>query len=194
MLHIFVISEFVLPERFPSEFHPFFAKEWAPLQAAVRQTESNLIKKLEVPGLCELYENTMGHMVSCNYYPPAGDHTDTSIDNTRLMRHTDISLFTTFVFGIDKGFAYLDKSNELIELGDQTQIICFTGNLLELLTDGAIPALRHQVILPEDRQKERFSFAFFSIPKPKPKPQAQLKLGIVASTEQYLQQYLSMYP
>lgn len=190
MLHSFVISEFHSPTDFPKEFQPFFAEQWDELQTAVRNSELALIEQLNISGLAELYHSSLGHMVSCNYYPPIADAPVTAIDNTRLMRHIDVSLFSTFVFGVDSGFSYLDQQGKLVELGKQTQIISFPGYLLEVLTEGKIKALQHQVNLPENREQERFSFAFFSIPK----LDSQLQLGSVnLSGEQYLKQYLSLY-
>ncbi|MGO5000178.1 2OG-Fe(II) oxygenase family protein [Oceanisphaera sp. W20_SRM_FM3] len=190
MLHSFVISEFHPPADFPKEFHGFFSEQWDELQTAVRNSELALIEQLNIPGLAELYHSSLGHMVSCNYYPPVMNAPITAIDNTRLMRHIDVSLFSTFVFGLDSGFSYLNQQGELVALGKQTKIISFPGYLLEVLTEGKIKALQHQVDLPENRQQERFSFAFFSIPK----PDSQLQMGnINLSSEQYLKQYLSLY-
>ena len=191
MLHSFVLSEFREPNDFPKEFHHFFDTQWSELQALVRKTELEFIETLNIPGLKEFYDAYTGHMVSCNYYPPVGDATVTSLNNTRLMRHRDISLFSTFVFGLDSGLSYLDSQGDLVELGQQTHIVSFPGYLLEVITQGAVPALEHQVNLPADRQQERFSFAFFSIPK----PGSQLQFGSLSfSAEQYTQQYLSLYP
>ncbi|NLJ92636.1 MAG: hypothetical protein GX324_06210 [Aeromonadales bacterium] len=89
------------------------------------------------------------------------------------------------------GMIWAITSAYLVELGQQTQIVSFPGYLLEVITQGAVPALEHQVNLPADRQQERFSFAFFSIPK----PGSQLQFGSLSfSAEQYTQQYLSLYP
>jgi len=190
MLHSFVVSEFTPADRFPTGFTRFFETEWSGLKQAVEQTERQILRSLDVPGLEQLYDTSIGHMISCNYYPETRTARQTARGNTRLSQHKDVSLLTTFAFGVDAGLSYRDGHGQRVELGQKAQIISFPGYLMEVLTEGNIKALDHQVDLPTDTTAERFSFAFFSIPR----PGSQLRLGNVdLSAEAYHQQYLSLF-
>mgnify|MGYP001552213800 CR=1 FL=1 len=69
LLHSFVLSEFSQTKAFPVEFHWFLTKQWNPLISKIKSIELKLIEQLKIPGLKELYNESIGHMVSCNYYP-----------------------------------------------------------------------------------------------------------------------------
>lgn len=187
LLHSFVLSEFSKSDRFPKEFHDFFNTEWANLISKIKTIESNLILKLDVEGLVDFYSGSVGHMVSCNYYPKM-DKT-ASRGTLRLSRHVDVSLFTVFVFGIDEGFAFQNKHNKNQALFASDEVLIFPGYLLEYLSKGKYNALEHQVDF-RGMQKERFSFAFFSIPKPDVNTKFQ---DIYFSSEAYFEDYLSLF-
>ncbi|MCY3984834.1 MAG: hypothetical protein OXE85_13070 [Roseovarius sp.] len=190
MLHSFVISEFTPPECFPAEFQRFFDTEWESLRKTVRGMEREIIASVNMPGLNDLHERSIGYMVSCNYYPSTRGARQTARGNTRLSRHKDVSLLTTFVFGLDAGLSYLDADGKVREMGQKRHILSFPGYLMEVLSEGRIPALNHQVDLPEEARSERFSFAFFSVPK----PGSLLCLPRVKmSAEDYHQRYLSLF-
>ncbi|WP_420585668.1 2OG-Fe(II) oxygenase family protein [Ruegeria sp.] len=190
MLHSFVISEFTPPERFPAGFQRFFETDWADLRKTVREVEREIIATLDVPGLDELYEESIGHMVSCNYYPKTQGTRQTARGNTRLSRHKDVSLLTTFVFGLDAGMSYVDAEGAVQEMGQKPHVLSFPGYLMEVLSAGRVPALEHQVDLPEDALSERFSFAFFSVPR----PGSEMRLpGLELSAEAYHARYLSLF-
>lgn len=190
MLHSFVLSEFTKPALFPKEFHDFFSTQWDYLKNQVRQRELEIIRQLNIEGLEALYEQVMGHMISCNYYPATQGAKETGSNNTRLSKHKDISLLTTFLFGIDDGLSYQDKQGKQCHLGTQKNQLAFSGYLLELLSDHKIKALEHQVELPLSSTCERYSFAFFSVIQ----PNSQLIFnGLNMSAEQYHKKYLSLF-
>jgi isopenicillin N synthase-like dioxygenase len=190
MLHSFVISEFSPSEKFPLEFSDFFSAQWHSLRATVRKLEKRIIRQLEIPGLDQFYQDNIGHMVSCNYYPAINDAQQTVENNTRLSKHKDVSLFSVFLFGLDCGFSYVAESGKSVQLGHKTGVIVFPGYLLELLTEGKIRALEHQVELPTELTSKRFSFAFFSVPK----PGLHLKFAqLDMTTEDYFKKYLSLF-
>lgn len=165
MLYSFVISNFQPVERFPKEFHTFLSTHWLELVEKIKEKELQIIKKQNIPVL-DLYQNdAIGYMMSCNYYPKPNNYKLTAKDNTRLSEHTDVSLFTTFPFGISEGFSYSER-NKQIRLGNKEKILVFNGYFSEFVTDGKVKALNHQVELPKNLDSERFSFAIFSMPKP----------------------------
>jgi len=190
MLHSFVISEFTPAEQFPAGFQTFFETDWAGIRKTVRQVERDIIAGLDVPGLAALYERSIGHMVSCNYYPETQGARQSARGNTRLSQHKDVSLLTTFVFGLDEGLSYVDEAGQVQKMGQKLKVLSFPGYLMEVLSGGRISALDHQVDLPADTRAERFSFAFFSVPQ----PGAQLIVpGVDMSAEEYHQRYLSLF-
>jgi len=138
----------------------------------------------------ELYENdSIAYMMSCNYYPKPTTCEVVAKNNTRLSAHTDVSLFSTFPFGIPQGFSYFNE-NEYDEYNKEENMVMFTGYFSEFLTNGATKALNHQVELPLDLDTERYSFAIFSIPK----PNNIIKIGNQQlSGNEYYTKYLSLF-
>ena len=186
LLHSFVLSEFSKKEQFPVEFHSFLNQEWNELVSKIKTLELELIDQLKVEGLFDFYNSSIGHMVSCNYYPELNPSNSEAL---RLSKHVDASLFTVFVFGIDKGFSFQDCKNEKQALFSKDNIVVFPGYLLELLSNGKYKALEHQVDFL-DANKERFSFAFFSLPKPNQKLRFQ---NLEFTSEWYFQKYLALF-
>lgn len=117
MLHSFVLSEFHNTQDFPQEFHGFLSEEWPELKKRVRDMELKLIQEHNLP-FAHLYENNaMGYMLSCNYYPKPNT-CKVMATNKRLSAHTDVSLFTSFPYGVQEGFSYFDR-NKHIEIGEK---------------------------------------------------------------------------
>lgn len=187
LLHSFVLSEFSDKARFPKEFSRFLDHDWNALISKIRAIELCLIKTLNIKGLKEFYDKSIGHMVSCNYYPKlkASGHNNA----LRLSKHVDVSLFTVFVFGVENGFSYQNMKSKKEALFAQDNVVVFPGYLLEFLTNGKYKALEHQVDFTEIN-KERFSFAFFSLPKPK----QDLSFNDLQFTSaSYFENYLSLF-
>ncbi|WP_406685601.1 2OG-Fe(II) oxygenase family protein [Seonamhaeicola sp. MEBiC1930] len=186
LLNSFVLSKFSKTDKFPNEFHYFLNNEWDKLTEKIRRIERKIIKKLNLPHLTNFYEENIGHMVSCNYYPPVSSD---AISELRLSKHIDVSLFTVFVFGISDGFAYQNLRNHKEVLGASDNIVIFPGYLLEYLTHGEYTALKHQVEF-SNVNHERFSFAFFSIPKPFQEMEFN---GKKFTSEKYYENYLNLF-
>lgn len=190
MLHSFVLSDFQDVENFPVEFQDFLSNEWKSVLKLVRQAELKLLKKLNNPILSELYESgSMGYMMSCNYYPKTNNILKVAKNNTRLSTHKDVSLFTTFPYGISEGLAYFNDGKK-IELGNKNRVFTFPGYFLEYVTENKSTALSHQVELPDNLDTERFSFALFSMPK----PSVKIKIGAKEmNSEDYYKNYLQLF-
>ncbi len=186
LLYSFVLSEFSKQARFPKEFHVFLQNDWTNLVSKIKTIELYIIEQLKIEGLKTFYENTIGHMVSCNYYPKVSLTNNISL---RLSKHKDVSLFTVFVFGTNDGFSYQNFSNKKEALHASNNVVIFPGYLLEFLTKGKYKALEHQVDFTADN-KERFSFAFFSLPK----PFQSIKFNDFQFTsESYFKNYLALF-
>ncbi len=187
LLHSFVLSEFSKKETFPKEFHSFLNTNWETLIARIKEIELTIIEQLNIPELKEFYHTNIGHMVSCNYYPPV-DLKQNKVE-TRLSKHVDVSLFTVFIFGASEGFTYENSLNKKVNLKATDNIVFFPGYLLEFLTQGKYKALPHEVDFSKN-DEERFSFAFFSIPKPM---QTLTFNNVQCTSEAYYQKYLSLF-
>lgn len=190
MLHSFVLSDFSDVDEFPHEFHDFLLNDWKKITTSIRQYEKEILEKIDNSTLNRLYENdAIGYMMSCNYYPKTKNLNFVAQNNTRLSMHKDVSLFTTFPFGISQGLTYF-RNKDAIALGSRDNIFTFPGYFLEFATNKAYSALSHQVNLPDNSESERYSFAIFSIPK----PDAKFKIGRHELTgKDYYAKYLSLF-
>lgn len=190
LLHSFVLSGFHPVEKFPIEFRDFMNTEWNDIISLVKEIELNSIESLNIPGLVDIYKNSMGHMMSCNYYPKPIDCHSSIKNNERLSAHVDISLFSVFPFGNQSGFVYKNKSGQNIKLPNKNNVFLFLGYFLEKLTSKKLEALEHKVELPSNIHTDRFSFAIFSIPKPENNIAFS---GRTFTSEAYFQEYLSLF-
>ena len=170
LISTFVTSEFYAAERYPVEFQAFLRKGWKEVLETVRTLAVELIAGLGIPGLAAFYGESVGHMMSNNYYPPIQQFSAAAAGNTRLSAHPDVSLFTVFPFGIDAELELeTDDGNgarawRTVDASDS--ILVYPGYLMEMWTEGAIRAMNHRVRLGADRTAERCSFSVFSLPFP----------------------------
>jgi len=186
LLYSFVLSKFSSINKFPKEFSKVLETYWDTVITKVKSIEEMVVKQLNIPGLQAFYDNYIGHMVSCNYYPKLDIENQRGL---RLSKHVDVSLFTVFVYGASNGFTYEDEFGTLKPLHVSEHCVVFPGYLLEYLTKGEYKALPHQVDLSQ-HHKERYSFAFFSIPKPEYKMSFN---GLEFTSEMYYQKYLELF-
>ena len=170
LISTFVLSEFYPVDRYPVEFQGFLKGSWKKVVQTVRSLETDLLTRLDIPGLLDFYHHNAGHMVSNNYYPPLKQFTTTAAGNTRLSAHPDASLFTVFPFGIDEELELqvTGESGEPVwqSVDAADSILLYPGYLMEMWTHGAIKAMNHRVRLTDNSTAERFTFSFFSLPFP----------------------------
>lgn len=178
-VYSYVLSDFASASIHPFEFASLSLRHLK-IEKTIVLLEETLLNKVD-PSLTSLYEKTMGHMLSANYYPKS------QASKLRLTAHPDVSLLTVFPFGIDEEFQFElpDGTWQTIEKTDE--IICFSGYLLEFLT--GIKALNHKVE-KKGPQSERYSFAYFSIPRPNQTFQHRTEK---VTSEEYFARYLSLF-
>ncbi len=178
-VYTYVLSDFIKPERHPVEFQELNTHQ-TELIKLISKLERELLSAID-PSLKSFLKESMGHMLSANYYPPSDD------SKLRLTAHPDVSLFTVFPFGLDKEFQFEMPDGSWQTLEKTNEIICFSGYLLQCLT--GIKALNHKVE-KNGSQKKRYSFAYFSIPK----PNTQFKIeNEEVTSESYFRRYLSLF-
>lgn len=190
MLHSFVFSEFTDAEKFPKEFQLFIKEDFPRLKQQVQAFELECLDHLGNSELKTVYEENFGHMVSCNFYPKPSDCKVVGFNETRLSNHVDVSLFSVFPCGLKEGLSYLNNQTETITLGTKRTMFGFAGYGLEMLSQGSVTALKHQVDLPKQLDEERFSMAFFSIPKP---DASFAFLGKHYNAKDYYSDYLNLF-
>jgi len=163
-LHSFVFSDFSPRECYPQQFQAFIRDQWAPLCRQVHALEQSILLALGLESIASQHQRHFGHMMSANYYPAARQ---TGVDSSglRLSAHPDVSLLTVFLQGLGPGFEYRDAAGCWCDAPVRQRVTVFAGELLEWLSDGTVPALRHRVSESADNG-DRFSFALFSLPQP----------------------------
>lgn len=190
LLHSFVLSNISAVATFPEIFQEYLKQKFPEQLAYSTALEKEVLHWLGFSELDLFYDDHIKHMVSCNFYP-ALDLTDQKTKaSDRLSFHTDVSLFSVFLFGLESGFAYEKSSGEKVLQNAIDEVVLFPGYFMELMTNGKIKALNHGVILPENSREERFSFAFFSIPKPRASIQHSSFAG---SGQAYYEHYLNQF-
>ncbi|WP_282036399.1 2OG-Fe(II) oxygenase family protein [Saccharicrinis aurantiacus] len=188
MLHTFVLSDFAGSFDFPIEFKDFFDLEWKKIKELISTIELGIIEKIGDQNLREFYKESVGHMVSCNYYPKVNNRSKNANDNKRLSDHSDVSLLTTFPFGVEEGLAYVQNDQSFI-VGKKQNVFAFNGYLMQYITAGKQTALMHHVELP-NIDEERYSFAFFSLVKPDAKIALQ---NTQVDALDYYRDYLNLF-
>ncbi|AZQ60106.1 hypothetical protein EJ994_15340 [Maribacter sp. MJ134] len=190
LLHSFVLSDISDQENFPQPFQQYLSQEFPEQLLLIRELEKEILKRLGFSKFNIFYENHVSHMVSCNFYPELTNSVHNIELSERLSYHTDVSLFSIFLFGLESGFSYEKSSGDKVVLDSIDEVVLFPGHLMELMSNGKIKALNHGVVLPENRMEQRFSFAFFSLPK----PQANMQFGsFKGSGKDYYKQYLNQF-
>ncbi len=187
-LHSFVLSDLEPADRFPNEFQSFLKKDWKSIKKEIRELELKAIESIALPGLKDVYENHIGHMISCNFYPAEKNASSLYNSSPRLTNHSDVSLFTVFAFGNPEGLIFEREDGEFESLGQVDNFVIFPGYLLEWLTDGELKGLNHRV--ETDTASERWSFASFSLVKPEA-PFAWK--GVQHQPQTYYDNYLSLF-
>ncbi len=97
------------------------------------------------------------------HYPPTkGQDTQNSI---RAAAHGDINLITMLVGATASGLQLLDRDDTWLDVDSKPgQLVVDTGDMMERLTNGVLPATIHRVINPDNDGSERYSMPFFVHP------------------------------
>ncbi|MFD0798987.1 2OG-Fe(II) oxygenase family protein [Maribacter chungangensis] len=190
LLHSFVLSDISTVETFPETFQEYLKQEFPEQLAYINALEKKVLHWLGVSELDLFYDDYIKQMVSCNYYPALALTDQKTKPLDRLSFHTDVSLFSVFLFGLESGFAYEKSNGKKVLQNAIDEVVLFPGCFMELMTNGKIKALNHGVILPENSSEERFSFAFFSIPEPRASIQHSSFTG---SGKAYYEYYLNKF-
>ena len=81
--------------------------------------------------------------------------------------HEDINLMTLLIEASGSGLEILTKKGQWLPVHcDPAEIIVDTGDMMQQLTNGLLPAVTHRVVSPADCAESRYSMPFFIHPAP----------------------------
>lgn len=85
----------------------------------------------------------------------------------RAARHEDINLLTVLPVSTRPGLQLLTRDGEWVAIdADPGVMVCDTGDMMQVLTNGRIPATTHRVVNPDESDGGRLSMPFFLHPHP----------------------------
>lgn len=99
------------------------------------------------------------------HYPPV--HKDAPKNSVRAAAHEDINLITVMVGATTSGLELLDRDGKWLPVrNNEKQLVVDTGDMLQVLTNGVLPATTHRVVNPDNFNDTRYSMPFFVHPNP----------------------------
>lgn len=155
---------------FPSEV-PSFRSTFLALFDALDAVAIDLLEaigtRLELPpGTFRTLTRDGNSVLRVIHYPPL--HTGAPAGAVRAAAHEDINLITILPVSTEPGLELLTRDGRWMSIDPPPGVlVCDTGDMMQLLTGGRIPATTHRVVNPEqDAHKPRFSMPFFCHPHP----------------------------
>ncbi len=97
------------------------------------------------------------------HYPPVGDNVAAGC--VRSAAHEDINFLTIMVAAKGAGLELLDRDGTWLPVETEpANLIVDSGDMLQRLTNGIIPATTHRVVNPKGPNVSRYSMPFFMHP------------------------------
>ena len=147
---------------------PQFKKALKKLYKSMDETSAHLLSAVgEALNVREDFFSSMlkggDSLLRAIYYPPVkGEDTTRSL---RAAPHADINLITLLIGATDSGLQLLDRDGTWLEVESAPEhIVVDSGDMLERITNGVLPATVHRVVNPTDLESERFSLPYFVHP------------------------------
>ncbi len=161
------IDEDLPPNVWPAElpaFEPTFLALFDALDATGRTLLRALAPKLGLAA--DHFDPLVRHGTSILrvlHYPPVGD--EVAAGCVRSAAHEDINFLTIMVAAKGAGLELLDRDGSWLPVEtDPTNLIVDSGDMLQRLTNGVIPATTHRVVNPAGPNVSRYSMPFFMHP------------------------------
>lgn len=185
--HPMHISGAVPPNLFPSEV-PDFGPTFSELFVAMESFANRLLEG--VGEFLELPPNTFAELVRDGnsvlrliHYPDTGVAPIPGA--VRAAQHEDINLITVLPASTRPGLQLLTREGEWMAVQTPPDVmVCDTGDMMALLTQGRLPATTHRVVNPEGADGGRLSMPFFLHPHPDAllRPFGTRETGVTART------------
>ena len=87
--------------------------------------------------------------------------------SVRAAAHEDINFITLLITSTASGLELLDHDGNWLAVNAQPgEIVVDSGDMLQRVTNGLLPATTHRVVNPDDVAEERMSMPFFVHPRP----------------------------
>ena len=156
------------PNRFPAEV-PGFGPHFSALYADVERFALELLDGVaEWLGQRRDWFADMARdgnsVLRIIHYPEVGEVPPGAV---RAAAHEDINLLTVLPVSTRPGLELLTREGEWVAVTTPPDVmICDTGDMMQLLTGGSLPATTHRVVNPGGRDGGRLSMPFFLHPHP----------------------------
>ena len=167
--HELVQSGDVPANQFPSEL-PAFGATMSELFAAQERFANRLLEDLgdylELPPgtFADLIENGNSVLRVIHYPDQEGEVPAGAV---RAAQHEDINLIPVLPASTRPGLQILTRDGEWLPVTTPPDVmICDTGDMMQLITGGRLPATTHRVVNPEGADGGRLSMPFFLHPNP----------------------------
>lgn len=159
----------VPPNQFPQEV-PAFSRIMRQLFAAQEAFANRLLDA--VGDYLDLPPNTFRELVADGnsvlrviHYPDTGNQVP--VGAVRAAQHEDINLLTVLPTSTRPGLELLTRDGSWMPVQTPPDVmICDTGDMMQLITCGRLPATTHRVVNPETSDGGRLSMPFFLHPNP----------------------------
>lgn len=166
--HPLAVSGEVPPNRFPDEV-PDFAVSFRAHFAAIENFANQLLEAVGLylgqdAGVFREMVQDSNSVVRVIHYPDMGTVPAGAV---RAASHEDINLLTVLPASTRPGLEILTRDGEWLSINTPPGVlICDSGDMMQLLTAGKLPATTHRVVNPEAADGGRLSMPFFLHPNP----------------------------
>lgn len=155
-----------LPPRELPEFRPVFNELFAAMEDFANRLLDGVGAFLDLPdGTFRELVRDGNSVLRLIHYP------DTGVEQVpgavRAAQHEDINLLTVLPASTRPGLQLLTRDGDWVPVQTPPDVmICDTGDMMALLTQGRLPATTHRVVNPEVSDGGRLSMPFFLHPRP----------------------------
>jgi isopenicillin N synthase-like dioxygenase len=167
--HPLRLSGAVPPNQHPAEVEGF-AENFDALFASVEDFANRLLDAVGVfldlpPGTFRDLVRDGNSVLRLIHYPDTGVAQIPGA--VRAAQHEDINLLTVLPASTRPGLELLTRDGRWMAVETPPDVmICDTGDMMALLTNGRLPATTHRVVNPEQSDGGRLSMPFFLHPRP----------------------------
>jgi len=155
----------VEPAEVP-EFAPTFNQLFDELDRVATTLLTSVGAYLGKPeGFFEDFTRGGNSIIRVIHYPPLPS--DIEPGAVRAAAHEDINLMTVLPVATEPGLQLMTRDGEWIDVQTPPNVmVCDTGDMMQLLTDGRIRSTTHRVVNPAgDANRSRYSMPFFCHPR-----------------------------
>lgn len=167
--HPLVVSGDVPANNFPSqvpEFESTFTELFSQMEGFANRLLGAFGSYLGLPqGYFERLVTEGNSVVRIIHYPPLPEGSLQGM--VRAAAHQDINLITVLPCASNPGLQILTRNGDWRDVTTPMDVmICDTGDMMALLTNGQVPATTHRVVNPLNDDGGRLSMPFFLHPHP----------------------------